>query len=52
MARDCENEHEEPSNGEREREREGPKNSARGRVIVRGCQRGRGWPEIATQSGR
>ena len=33
MARYCENERGEPSNGERERE--GPKKSVRGRVIVR-----------------
>ena len=33
MARDCKNEREEPSNGERERE--GPKMSVRDRVIVR-----------------
>ena len=37
MARNCKDEREEPSNGERERERE----SVRDRVIVRECERGR-----------
>ena len=39
MARDCKDEREEPSNGERERE--GPKKSVRDRVIVRESERDR-----------
>ena len=38
MARDCKDEREEPSNGERARE--GPKKSVRDRVIVRERARG------------